>query len=67
MSDRVDFEGELAVVIGKGGKNISTEEAMQSMQDILVITMYLLGITRDIQVSSFQEKTFQKQAVADHF
>ena len=63
MSDRVDFEGELAVVIGKGGKNISQKKLCKVLQDILVITMYLLGITRDITVSSFQEKTSQKQGL----
>ena len=51
MSDRVDFEGELAVVIGKGGKNISSEEALQS---IAGYTCY-----NDVSIRDYQRHTSQ--------
>ena len=51
LSDRVDFEGELAVVIGKGGKNISTEEAMKS---IVGYTCY-----NDVSIRDYQRHTSQ--------
>ena len=51
LSDKVDFEGELAVVIGKGGKNISTEEAMKS---IAGYTCY-----NDVSIRDYQRHTSQ--------
>ena len=51
LSDRVDFEGELAVVIGKGGKNISSEEALQS---IAGYTCY-----NDVSIRDYQRHTSQ--------
>ncbi len=51
LSDRVDFEGELAVVIGKGGKNISSEEALKS---IAGYTCY-----NDVSIRDYQRHTSQ--------
>ena len=51
LSNRVDFEGELAVVIGKGGKNISSEEALQS---IAGYTCY-----NDVSIRDYQRHTSQ--------
>ena len=51
MSDRVDFEGELAVVIGKGGKNISKDDAMKS---IAGYTCY-----NDVSIRDYQRHTSQ--------
>ncbi len=48
MSERVDYEGELAVVIGKEAKNVSVEEAPQ----------YVLGYTcfNDVTARDLQKK-----------
>ena len=67
LSDGVDFEGELAVVIGKGGKNISTEEAMQS---IAGYTCYNDVSIRDYQRHTSQfvpGKNFSKTGGCGHF
>jgi 2-keto-4-pentenoate hydratase/2-oxohepta-3-ene-1,7-dioic acid hydratase in catechol pathway len=51
VSERVDFEGELAVIIGKGGKNISTSDAMKS---IVGYSCY-----NDVSIRDFQRHTSQ--------
>ena len=51
LSDKVDFEGELGVVIGKGGKNISSEEAMKC---IAGYTCY-----NDVSIRDYQRHTSQ--------
>ncbi|WP_353987534.1 fumarylacetoacetate hydrolase family protein [Ruicaihuangia caeni] len=50
-SDQFDYEGELAVVIGKGGRNIAPEDAMQH---VLGYTMMNDGSMRDYQRHTHQ-------------
>lgn len=51
MSERVDFEGELGVIIGKKASNVSTEEAMD----------YVFGYTcmNDVTARDLQKKDIQ--------
>ena len=51
VSDRVDFEGELAVIMGKGGKNISESEAMET---IIGFSCY-----NDVSIRDYQRHTSQ--------
>ena len=51
VSERVDFEGELAVIIGKGGKNISESEAMES---VIGFSCY-----NDVSIRDYQRHTSQ--------
>jgi 2-keto-4-pentenoate hydratase/2-oxohepta-3-ene-1,7-dioic acid hydratase in catechol pathway len=47
VSDQIDYEAELAVVIGKGGKNISRNDAMQHVFGYTVVN----DVTaRDVQI-----------------
>ena len=51
VSERVDFEGELAVIIGKGGKNIPEAEAMES---VMGFSCY-----NDVSIRDYQRHTSQ--------
>jgi len=51
VSERVDFEGELAVIIGKGGKNIPEAEAMES---VVGFSCY-----NDVSIRDYQRHTSQ--------
>ena len=51
VSEQIDYEAELAVVIGKGGKNISQAEAMQHVYGYTVVN----DVTaRDVQMRNQQ-------------
>lgn len=51
VSDRLDYEGELAVIIGKGGRNIP---AAQAMEHVAGYSCYNDGSVRDWQSHSIQ-------------
>ena len=51
VSERVDFEGELAVIIGKGGKNIPEADAMES---VVGFSCY-----NDVSIRDYQRHTSQ--------
>lgn len=50
-SDRVDYEGELAVVIGRGGRNIPAAEAWEAVAGLCVLN--------DVTVRDLQKRTVQ--------
>ncbi|NYT43980.1 fumarylacetoacetate hydrolase family protein [Alcaligenaceae bacterium] len=51
LSDTLDFEGELAVVIGKGGSNIAREQALDH---VLAYSVFNDGSVREYQFKSPQ-------------
>ncbi len=50
-SERWDYEGELAVVIGRGGRNVATAEAWEHVAG--------LTIMNDVTARDFQQRTIQ--------
>jgi acylpyruvate hydrolase len=50
-SDRIDYEGELAVVIGRGGRNIPADQAWEAVAGLTVLN--------DVTVRDMQKRTLQ--------
>jgi acylpyruvate hydrolase len=51
VSDRVDYEGELGVVIGSGGRNLSLDQAWEAVAGFCVLN--------DVTVRDYQKRTLQ--------
>lgn len=50
-SDRMDYEGELAVIIGKGGRNIPEDEAWEAVAGLTILN--------DVTMRDYQRRTIQ--------
>jgi acylpyruvate hydrolase len=59
-SERVDYEGELAAVIGTGGRDISVEEAMDHVAGLTVLNDVTARDYQRRTIQWFAGKTFQR-------